>query len=156
MDTAIIAALITTIGALISTLLVIFKDHLAGLFSRRKRKWAGLWKGTAHSDQTGRTYEVTIKLKQTGRVVSGTIMSHSPEFLEYRIRGKIQEPEFMSYYAYNTESETINYLVGILRYPRTADKIIGGYLARSRLVEEISSGQIELRPAKGSPVSSSI
>ena len=151
----IIAALITTVGALISTLLIVFKDHLASLFSWKRRKWVGLWKGTAHCNDTDRTYQITVRLKQTGRIVSGTLTSHSPDSLEYRIKGKIHEPEFMTYYAENADPEAINYFVGVLRLARAADRITGGYLARSRLVEGISSGKIDLSLAKGGSTSGS-
>jgi hypothetical protein len=143
-DPVIIAALIGAIGAIVAALIVSYREFILSFLKKSKRDWSGRWKGIVHSDDTGDDYPVIVFLKQKGDRISGRITSASPETLEYRIKGTVHEPEFMSYYAVNSQKDTVNYLVGINRWDRDASEVTGRYVARSRLVEGIGRGSIKL------------
>ncbi len=138
-----------TIGAfalILSTVLVVWKEEIRNRFVRAERGWSGFWAGSGKSDPTDTEYKITVKLTQRGRVVSGTLTTHEPEELEYEIEGRIQENEFMTYYAKNAAKNVVNYVVGINQLARDGKRMTGTYVARSRLVEGISTGTIDLRP----------
>ena len=92
------------------------------------------------------TYKITVKLRQRGCIVTGTLTTHAPEKLEYEIQGRVQEHEFMTYYAKNMAKNTVNYLVGINQIARDGKRMTGTYVARSRRVDGISTGTIDLEP----------
>ncbi|MCG8404150.1 MAG: hypothetical protein MI923_03020 [Phycisphaerales bacterium] len=134
------AALIGAFAAIV----VAYKDAIRDIFTRGQRTWSGQWSGTGFSDATKTEYLITAKLKQRGRVVTGTLVAHAPEVVEYEIKGRIQELEFMTYFAKNADKNTVNYLVGINRLDRSGENMTGEYVARSRFVERIATGKIRL------------
>ena len=144
MDSVVIAAIITSIGAIVSAIIIVNKEKIIALLRRSNRDWSGIWKGVVTSNDTAVEYSVLAKLSQRGNIIKGTISSHNPEILEYSIEGEVIEPEFMTYFAINSDKNALNYLIGINRFDRGANEMIGCYLARSRIVEGIGSGNIKL------------
>ena len=148
MNSNVTAALISAAATTSAAFIVAYKEQILELFRHNSRDWSGLWTGTVNASDTKTTYKVTAKLKQVGHTITGRIWSEGPEVLEYTIKGTVHEPEYMTYYAVNSNKNTVNYLVGINRFDRGAKKISGKYLARSRLVQRISAGTIELQKSQ--------
>lgn len=146
-ESGLLTAVIVAVSGILSAVIIACKDTLADLLARRQRNWSGLWTGTGYSRPTKTTYQITASIRQRGRRLTGKLTTHLPEVLEYTVKGRIEDQEFMTYRAVNTAKNSNNYLVGVNCLSRDGKHMTGAYVARSRLVDRIADGTIDLEPA---------
>ncbi len=144
MEAAVLAAIITGVATITSALLVAYRDVIIGRLRFKPRNISGLWAGKAkYTFPSDKIHEFTCTFNQRWTRIRGTLVSTGNGATEYKIEGRFFESEYLSLTVTNAESETINYAIGIVRFERGGNKMVGYFVGRARTTDGVVAGTLE-------------
>ncbi|MEK7612394.1 MAG: hypothetical protein AAB407_03575 [Patescibacteria group bacterium] len=118
---------------------------IRNLFKKPPKKIGGVWFGVVHYGESRREKQFKCKLSQYGTLIKGVLKTNEVEKVaSYQVRGLMDEGGYLQISIVNEKSDVMNYANGVLQPDQSYSKFKGYFIGRSRSIEEVVRGEIEM------------